>query len=383
MPIRLLAAAFLIYNQDAKTNGMGMAAVSSVDNPSAVFYNPALLIKQKGMGFSFGETLIRPDIRYQEPSTGKRYYMKSKIHHIPYIYGKYTGENFSFGIGLFSPFGLSTEWPEGWPGRYNAKSAEIKSTYINPVFAYKVNQYLSVAGGVSYIISSVKMVNDVNLSHLGLSDGSLTLKGDGEAMGYNMALSLNLPHDYTLSLAYRSPSKIIYRGKAKLSLPPFFPSSVTHARSSFTFPFLGIFGIAKKIGSLILECDLLYTGWSSMSHYNITSEDGSVNAHIRKGWLNTPSLALGMNYMLRERVEIRCGYMFDKSPVPKRTMGPELPDSTRHIFTAGGGIRIGFWTIDGGYQITSFENGISNLPEFRGSYKSFAHVGFISLRYNL
>lgn len=39
IPRVVFGAAFLIYNQDAKANGMGMAASASVDNSSAVFYH--------------------------------------------------------------------------------------------------------------------------------------------------------------------------------------------------------------------------------------------------------------------------------------------------------------------------------------------------------
>ncbi len=54
LPSNTFGAAFLIYNQDAKANGMGMAVVSSIDNPSAIFYNPALLVYQKGFSFLSG-----------------------------------------------------------------------------------------------------------------------------------------------------------------------------------------------------------------------------------------------------------------------------------------------------------------------------------------
>ncbi|MCX8022841.1 MAG: outer membrane protein transport protein [Syntrophorhabdaceae bacterium] len=382
-PIPLFGAAFLIYNQDAKVNGMGMAAISSVDNPSSVFYNPSLMLNKKGVGFSAGETMIHPEILYKDPLTGKRFHTKSKTYHIPYFYGKYGEENFSFGVGLFSPFGLSTEWPDKWAGRYITKLAEIKSTYINPVFAYRVNEYLSIGGGFSYITSSVKMKNGVNLSLMGLGDGEMRLKGDGEGIGLNGAATLYLPNQYRLSLTYRSPSRIIYRGKANLFLPPPLTSSSTKARSSFTFPFLFSIGVAKSAGPLTMEANLLYTGWSSMSSYRITSEDGTANALLRKGWFNTPSFAFGVNYGVKKAFEIRGGYMLDKSPVPKRSMGPELPDSNRHIFTTGGGFKHGPWYMDIGYQLTLFEGKRSNLQELKGSYRGIASVGFLSIGYNL
>ncbi|MBP8626953.1 MAG: hypothetical protein KBI10_09735, partial [Syntrophorhabdales bacterium] len=43
IPMPLYAGAFLIYSQDAKAGGMGTAVSASIDNASAVFYNPSLL----------------------------------------------------------------------------------------------------------------------------------------------------------------------------------------------------------------------------------------------------------------------------------------------------------------------------------------------------
>lgn len=382
LPVNAFGAAFLIYNQDAKVNGMGMAGISSVDNPSAVFYNPALLVHQKGFGASAGSTMISPNTRFEDPATGKRTYAKTSTHHIPSLYIKYTENNFSFGVGVFSLFGLSTEWPENWPGRYSSTFAEIKTTYINPVFAYKINDYLSFGAGISYIKSSVKMKNAVDLSMSGLPDGMAKLAGDGEGAGYNLGITLKLPDQYTVSLTYRSSAKIKYRGRAYFYLPSPLSSSSTRAAATFTLPFVAAAGMSKQIGPLTLEGDVLYTGWSSMSSYRVSSENGSANAFYYKDWRNTPSIAIGANYRLNKHFEIRGGYMFDKSPVPAKTLGPELPDSTRHIYTLGATCRKNSFNINIGYQTTFFNNVRSYLPTMNGTYRNFAHVGFISFEYN-
>ena len=383
LPLNVFGAAFLIYNQDAKANGMGMAVISSIDSPSAVFYNPALLVNQKGLGFSIGDTIISPRTSYEDPLSGKLTYAKSSTHHIPTIYAKYTKNSFSFGIGIFSPYGLSTEWPKGWAGRYLSTFAELKTTYINPVFASKINDYLSVGGGISYVKSSVRMKSATNLSLYGLQDGVSKLTGDGEGLGYNVGLSFKLPMGFTAAATYRSSVKIKYDGRAYFYNPQPLASSSTRASSTFCLPFLAVFGIAKQAGPLTLEADLLYTGWSSMSNYRIVSENGSANAFYYKNWYNTPSIALGINYRLNNHTEIRSGYMFDKSPVPRKTLAPDLPDSTRHIYTAGATFSMNSFKASIGYQATFFRNVISYLPALNGKYNSFAHVGFISFEYIL
>src|SRR3546814_3965082 len=50
--------------------------------------------------------------------------------------------NWFVGLGIGAPFGLMTEYDEGWIGRYHSKKFKIKSININPSVAYKVNDQL-------------------------------------------------------------------------------------------------------------------------------------------------------------------------------------------------------------------------------------------------
>lgn len=374
-------SAFLIYNQDAKANGMGMAVISSIDNPSAVFYNPAMLVFQKGFGMSVGDTMIAPNTRYEDPTTGKRYYAKTETHHLPTFFAKYTHNNMSFGIGVYSPFGLSTEWPQGWAGSRYSTFAELKTTYVNPVFAFKANDNFSFSFGLSYITGSVTTKQTVFVAP-GLPDGASKLAGDGDGIGYNAGVAIKLPADYMLSFTYRSPTEIRFNGKAFFSLPPPLASTGAGASTTFTLPFIAVAGLAKKIGALTLEGDILYTGWSSMSSYRITFDNGTADAFVYKNWFNTPSIALGANYTVNKYFDIRGGYMYDKSPVPGKTLGPELPDSTRNIFTIGSTFQKEAFKVNLGYQATFFNDRNSYIQGLNGKYTNFAHVFLLNFEYN-
>ncbi|MBA4418327.1 MAG: hypothetical protein C0392_10520 [Syntrophus sp. (in: bacteria)] len=382
-PLSLFGAAFLIYNQDARANGMGFAAISSINNPSAVFYNPAMLVYGKGFGASIGDTIIIPDTSYEDPQSGVKTHAKSKTHHLPNLFVKYTHPNLSFGIGVFSPFGLSTEWPQGWPGRYENTFAEIRTTFVNPSMAFKINDYVSFGVGVSYVKSTVEFKNAINLSALGLPDGLAKLKGEGDGFGYNAGATFRLPREYTLSFTYRSPVEIGYDGKARFYLPSPLASSYTGAYTRLTLPFIAAAGIAKTIGPLVIEADILYTGWSSMSSYRVSSDNGQANRFVYKNWSNTPSFMIGANYLVNRSIELRCGYMYDKSPVTNSTIGPELPDSTRNILTFGGTYRKGGFAIDMGYQATFFEktDSLTSISGPRGRYNNFAHLILFGVTY--
>ncbi|MCX7965249.1 MAG: outer membrane protein transport protein [Syntrophorhabdaceae bacterium] len=380
-PLKLFSAAFLIYNQDAKANSMGMAVSASIDNTSAVFYNPASLTEKKGWSFLVGDIIVYPEITYENPDTGTKYKTKTNAHHIPHLYGKYSEGNVAFGIGIFSPFGLSTEWSKSWSGRYNIIFAEIKTTFINPVISYRFNDALSVGAGISYVKSSVAFKNNLNL--FPFAEGILKLSGNGEGIGLNGSVFLKLLESYFISLNYRSPVSIKYNGKAKFYLPAPLISTQTGASTKLTLPFLFVAGIAKKFEDLLIETDLLFTGWSSMNNYRIKSDNGMADGFFYKDWHNTITLAIGVNYKMGKKMEISGGYMLDRTPIPKRTLGPELPDSTRHILTAGCTFIKDHWKITTGYQATFFKDTKSYLKGMEGKYNGFAHLLMIGLEYNM
>jgi len=376
----VFGAAFLIYNQDIKANSMGMAASASIDNPSCVFYNPALMTEKSGFSVLSGDIIIYPEITYKDPLTNKSYKTKTGAHHIPHIYSIYSDSNTGFGIGVYSPFGLSTEWSNNWSGRYNIIFAEIKTTFINPAISHKINDYLSLGAGISYIKSSVTFKSALNLTPL--SDGITRLSGNGDAIGYNVATLIKLQKDYFLSFTFRSPVNIKYRGKAKFYLPAPLTSNQTGATTKLTLPFLFVTGIAKKMNNFVVESDILFTGWSSMNSYRIKSDNGIADGFYYKDWHNTISWALGVNYKVNNIVEISTGYMFDRTPIPKRTLGPELPDSTRHIFTGGCSFKKSHFRFNMGYQATFFNNTRSHMKNMNGKYTGFAHLIMFGMEYD-
>ncbi len=135
VPAQLLASGFVVYNQDAKADGMATAVTSSIDNPSAVFYNPALLTDQPGFGVSISDTMIMADRSFKDSATGVTTDAKKQTNHVPSLFAKYTRDRWSVGIGIYNPFGLSNDWGNTWVGRYSATYSELKALFVTPTVA--------------------------------------------------------------------------------------------------------------------------------------------------------------------------------------------------------------------------------------------------------
>jgi long-chain fatty acid transport protein len=384
LPVQAFAGGFLIYNQDAKANGMGLAVTSSIDNPSAVFYNPALLPDQKGFSVSAGLNAFISDRWYQDAATGIRTNTIPKNHFIPTFFASYTMDKWSLGLGIYTPFGLSTEWPQTWVGRYQTTYAEIQTSFINPVVAYKFNDYFSFSAGFSYVASSVTLKNSIAVGPS--TDAVAKLTGSGDGFAYNAALAVKLPQDFTLSLTYRSSVDLGYNGDVRFyafqPIKKFLPDG--RASTNINLPFIWSGGIAKKFGNLTIEGDLFLTGWSTLGQYVIQFKNGMAPLTIYKGWSNSPSFALGANYRWNKYLETQVGYMYDKTPVPDSTMSPELPDASRNLLTCGATVALDDFRIGLGYQATFFDKADSTkniVGAPKGKYNSFANVILFNISY--
>jgi len=94
---------------DSKALGMGSAFVATADNPSAIFFNPAGLIQLREPTISVG---LAPIIYGAEYTTdaGVTEDAETQLLFVPNFYATWPLQDgkWVFGLGAFSPYGLST-----------------------------------------------------------------------------------------------------------------------------------------------------------------------------------------------------------------------------------------------------------------------------------
>lgn len=137
------AAGFGIYEWSARGNALGGAMVARADDPSAVAFNPAGMVQLEGTQMMFGFTAISPtaDMTGYDLSDGlmsEPYATTVSSTWFPphFYYVRQFNDNQWFGIGIFTRFGLGTEFEPDWFGRYNSYKAEIMSVSLNPSWAW-------------------------------------------------------------------------------------------------------------------------------------------------------------------------------------------------------------------------------------------------------
>ena len=97
-----LASGFLLYNHNAAATALATAVTAQIDNPSAIFYNPAAINHLKGTQTSFGTRIIMPTTKFKSYQTGKTTHMKNHIYLIPNAYITHQlNDSLTVGLVLF------------------------------------------------------------------------------------------------------------------------------------------------------------------------------------------------------------------------------------------------------------------------------------------
>ena len=148
------AGGYAIPPQTAKAESMGGAAVAGVEDPSAVYVNPAAITHVDGNQILGGLTYVNTISSIKNSGATSR-----NIHDddfLPNLFANYhiPGTQFSIGIGSYAPFGLATSYEPDAFTRYAALRSELRTLFITPTVAWEPLPYLSIGGGVSFVHAS-------------------------------------------------------------------------------------------------------------------------------------------------------------------------------------------------------------------------------------
>jgi len=273
------------------------------------------------------------------------------------------------GIGVYSPFGLKTQWadPDSFSGRFISLEADLKSISVNPTVAYKLADRLSVGGGLDLRLSKVKLrrrVPSINpFTQKVIDVAEAELESDyASGLGFNLGLLAKPSEALSLGLAYRHKVTVDYQGGARFTLIPTgdsqldaiaaasIPSGRPGLTTSITFPAILSGGAAYHLEKWTVAADVVWFQWSTFDRLELDFEQGTGLAPlvIEEDYASIWQFRVGLERRLSQRWAVRGGYHFDDTPVPTASMSPLLPDQDRHGFSVGGSWTGGRLRIDAG-----------------------------------
>ncbi len=375
----VLGAGFALQQQGTAAMAQGNAFVAQADDPTAIFYNPAGLNQLKRAEVYLGTVFNHPDREFH-PAAGPVADTNHRWYHVPTIYAAIPfNDRVAAGVGVFSPFGLGTAWSPTWVGRYLTTASTLQTFNLNPAVSVKALENLSLAAGLDVLWSSVRLKRKIPIflptpnGLVQLPDGESNMGGSGMGWGYNLGALYECIPGVKFGVSYRSEISVNHSGDLALSVPqaipaPFRPPARVGGDSDLTFPPSVTFGVAySRLKPFTFEFDATWTGWSTYDQLQLNFQQKvpvagklASSALQPKNWHDAWAFRFGANYEVKPGMKLRAGYIYDLTPVPDDTFDPQVPDSNRHIFTAGGDIKIKRLTLGLAYNFVLQENRTKN-----------------------
>jgi long-chain fatty acid transport protein len=410
-------AGFGLYEQGAKATAMGGAFAATADDPSAIFYNVAGIAQQRHTSFLAGGTAINfsneftgdPNDAFTSGATGK-YRPHTFVPPNAYVIVP-VGTNLTLGVGVFTPFGLRTNWEDPFIGRFVSRDANIKTISVQPSIAWQTTDgRLAFGFGAEYRRARVVLAQNstlppgtVNVNPFTgrfLDVASAYLSSDWDnAWGWNAGVLFKPASTWRVGASYRAPMDINFKGdvtitqistgnaqldaQIKPELPPSQPVTTT-----LNFPSITNLGIATTaIPKWDLEFDVVHTGWSRFKTLQVnfvTTPSASLNRP--QNWDNSNSYRLGANRTINQTWDVRFGLLYDRTPQPTENVSPLLPDADREGASFGIGWHHGPWVFDATEFALHFKTrGTQGLSasdtNFNGTYRTDANLISLNLGY--
>lgn len=397
VPVAAFASGFGIFTQSASSLGQAAAVIAHGEEPSAIFFNPALISRLAGTQMEIGTTLLVPSRQFTSAETGRRTDTKDSVFFPSTLFVTHRfSDRLSAGLGVFSPFGLGTDWGDGWEGRYLATRSEMTTVAVNPVASLRVTRNLAVAAGIDILYLDTTLERKINLNGVNAAmGGSLgtgpfpdvgqKFSGNGTGIGFNLGVLYDVAPSLSLGVSYRS--KITAGIKGKGSFDKQVPGLLTDSpgRADLNLPQQVFAGVSYSgFDPLTLEAAVRWEDWSSFRDLTVRFDNGT-SSSTRKNWKSAFAYAVGASYRLNPTVSLLAGYLYSDTPVPDDAFEPSIPDADTHLFSTGALFNFGRYRISFAYAFQMLDartkNNTLGDPFARngagaatGTYRSGVHM---------
>lgn len=341
------AAAFQLNEHSASGLGRAYAGEAAIaDNAAVLARNPAAMTTFDKMAVSVSGTYIKPDVDVDgsiATPLGKVSASESGIAPSAFVPASYfiqpLNDQWAWGIGLFSNYGLSTEYSKTFPAGAGAGDTELLTLNINPNIAYRINEQFSIGAGINAVYGAAELNRYAGLLGPALGQKSDTriahLKGDTWGFGWNVGTLYEINKDHRFALTYRSQVDMSFDGdfqgltsgnrtvdgNLKLDLP---------AQAEFA-------GYHRLNEQFAVHYSVNWTDWSAFQELKATSNQcaGGVCLQKDEKFKDSTRYSIGGTWYINPAWEARLGFAYDNSPIEPEYRSLSIPDSDRVWYSAG------------------------------------------------
>ena len=345
------AAGLWLYEMgtpDVGTASAGMA--SRAGDAATAFANPAGMTRLKDSQLMVGVQPIYSRIKFDTDqatyggTNGGNAGGWTPTGSLSYVYSH--SSDLKLGVTAGSYLGLGVDFDNDWAGRYYVQKEEFVTSFLNGAVGYRVNDWLSVGGGVGLVHGSLEVqtnVNNLPLDNKG--DGRLKFKDTDTDTGWNAGMLLEPRPGTRVGLTYISKVDLKYEENPSLhGAGPVLNAALkasglkgADATFDFTLPHQVMLSVYHELNpDLALMVDLGWQKWSEFGEIGVsidsaTSTSTSVDAHFQDTW----HTAVGARYRLNPLWSVSAGIAYDSSPVQNSDRSIVLPLDRQYRYAMG------------------------------------------------
>ncbi len=389
--VAALGGGFQLNEHGARAMAQAGAFAARAYDPSAMYFNPAGLAWQDMPAFYGGVTAIIPTVSFYGPlqnNTNQKTESPAQFFNPVNFYFAYPAlNNLHMGVSVNNPYGLGSQWPDNWVGRYVTTNVQLQTWFFNYSLSYKITDDFSIGGGFSYVLGTVTLDRAVAIP-LSAPGGEprVHLSLDGTSAGWNVGALYKLTPELSIGASYRSSVKMDANGTAAFN-PDYASLHLPQGdvSASITLPATGYLGVAYDVTKDIqVEADYQYIGWSAYDQLVFKFQADGSTVVQPKNYKDTYILRIGGEYKYNDDLRLRAGYYYDHSPVQSAYVDPMLPDANRNGLNLGFGYNITKnFNVDVAYLFILFDErkAENTVINFDGTYHTRVNLIGVDLGY--
>ena len=413
------ASGFQVNLGGQKNIGMGGVGVGLSLDQAAMFYNPGALAMVRENGVQVGVNAALARSSFRSGDGGDQRQLDNKLVTPFNFYAGFGPKDakYKFGVAVYTPYGSTLKYADGWEGRYALTEITLESVYVQPTASYAITPTLSVGAGLMILAyGSVNLQKDLPLP---TGTGHVVLDGKTKTQfGYNAGIFFKPSDKMSVGVSYRSKidatvdnGTVSYSGLATGNSAALVNRQFTATNFTATLPLPAVANIGIGVmpnEKLTIGLDASLTFWSAYRTLDFGFSGNNGNAGTatdantglvgnsnfstsKRYYQDALAFRLGSQYKVNDKLTVRAGTSYDFTAVKDGYVGPETPDADRVILTAGLSYQVTeHLGVDASFLFEDFikrnqtqaqllDNGTTD--RIAGTYKTQVYVPGIGLHY--
>ncbi len=357
MPEESFASGFALRLNSAILEGQANAGSAVIDDPLAMFTNPATAILHERAEIALHGVGLFPVTKFRGTTTNPLFppiIDKANSHNaaksalIPSMaFVIRPHDQLSLGVVGTSPFGLGFDYGKHWGGNRYVVQSNLKTINVTPIAALKLNDNFSIGGGVQIQNSGARFTSQTAspnpLAQFLFQESGTRQKAKVHRwnVGWTAGILFQPTPSLKIGFSFRSQIRSTLRGFLTFTnVPPVFKENLflqaSRVKTKIKFP--SVFTLSTSY-DLTPEwtalADITRTNWSSIKQIVLSTPLDPLAEIIQQKWKDTWFFGAGINYKQSDKWVFRGGFAFDQGPSRTKYRVPGIPDSDKYIASLG------------------------------------------------